>query len=53
VPRPAELEEPPNSGNACAKDGPPPGSDKAAAATALLAYVVFAFVVRILERPKT
>jgi membrane-bound metal-dependent hydrolase YbcI (DUF457 family) len=32
--------------------GPPRGSDKAAAATALLAYVVFAFVIGVLERRK-
>lgn len=31
--------------------GPPPASDKAAAATALVAYVVFALVIRTLERP--
>jgi membrane-bound metal-dependent hydrolase YbcI (DUF457 family) len=31
--------------------GPPPTSDKAAAATALVAYAVFAIVVRQLERP--
>jgi hypothetical protein len=32
--------------------GPPPGSDQAAAATALVAYVVFALVIRVLERRK-
>jgi hypothetical protein len=32
--------------------GPPPASDKAAAVTALVAYVVFAIVVRRLERPR-
>jgi hypothetical protein len=31
--------------------GPPPVSDKAAAATALGAYVLFAGVIRFLERP--
>ena len=30
--------------------GPPPASDKAAAATALIAYAVFAVVIRALER---
>jgi len=29
--------------------GPPPASDKAAAATAILAYVVFAVVIRLIE----
>jgi len=33
--------------------GPPPPSDKAAAATALLAYVIFALVIRALERRAT
>jgi hypothetical protein len=32
--------------------GPPPVSDKAAAATALAAYVLFAGVIRVLERPR-
>jgi len=30
--------------------GPPPASDKAAAATALIAYAIFAVVIRVLER---
>ncbi len=30
--------------------GPPPASDKAAAATALIGYAVFALVIRVLER---
>jgi len=33
--------------------GPPPPSDKAAATTALLAYVIFALVIRALERRAT
>ena len=32
--------------------GPPPVSDKAAAATALAAYVLFAAIIRFLERPR-
>jgi len=32
--------------------GPPPVSDKAAAATALAAYVLFAAIIRFLERPQ-
>ena len=32
--------------------GPPPASDKAAAVTALVAYAVFAVVIRLLERPR-
>ena len=33
--------------------GPPPVSDKAAAATALTAYVLFAAIIRFLERPQS
>ena len=33
--------------------GPPPASDKAAAGTAILAYVVFAVVIRLIEGRQT
>ncbi len=33
--------------------GPPPSSANAAAAMAIVAYALFAFIIRVLEMPKT